>query len=355
MKTYHLIKTAILMLAVTASGCRKNDSIPVTDNSSQKMQEFFQKNAPAFESFTINAQTGGLLISSKGTRYSIPANSFTDANGNLVTGTVDVSVKELSKASEMILSNKPATTGNGSVLQSFGEFQVIAAKSGNVLKLKTDSAIRVQVKPNNIGAVMLQEMPLWRGDSSVEITRNGFNDDNQPTTVSHNFMMPRGITWSQIAATMASFNGGYYNFKIDSLVRWSNCDALASQPGTPITVLGYLGDKFNTATGGSISSSEPSMLFYKSRNVNTMVKLYNVIMTPTPGKEGFLSYQNSFRIGGQGTFLAISAKGGKFYADMQDVTIPSPASGKNYVPYTFTMQEVTESSLLLMIQQMDNK
>ncbi len=358
MKKITQILGLILTTTILATSCKKgNDTpAPVEDNSVKMIQQFFKNNAPQFESFSVNAASGGVIVSSKGTRYNIKPNSLLDANGNPVTGSVTVSVKEISKASEMILGNNPAVTGTGDALQSFGEFQIVAQQNGNNLRLKPDtaSAIGVQVRPNNTGAAMLQQMPLWRGDSSITVTTNGHNDDNQPVTIVNNYFVPKGTTWSQIFGGTVTAGGGYYNFRVDSLIRWTNCDALFSQPGTPVTALGYLGNKFNSATGGSMSS-EPSMLFYKIRNVNTIAKLYNVILNPTAGKEGFLSYQNSFRVGGQGTFLAISAKNGKFYAEMMDVTIPAPASGKNYVPFTFNMQEVTEAQLLNLINQMDTK
>jgi hypothetical protein len=359
MKKFNQVLTAIIAITILATSCKKSNEAPAPteDNSVKMLQQFFKNNAPQFENFSVNAATGGVLVSSKGTRYTIKPNSLLDANGNPVTGTVNVAVKEISKASEMILGNNPAVTSTGDALQSFGEFQIIAQQNGNNLRLKPDTAnaIGVQVRPNNVAGTFLQQMPLWRGDSSVTITTNGHNDDNQPVTIVNNYFVPKGTTWSQIAGATVTAGGGFYNFKVDSLIRWTNCDALFSQPGTPVTALGYLGNKFNTATGGSMSSGEPSMLFYKIKNVNTIAKLYNIILNPSAGKEGFLSYQNSFRVGGQGTFLAISAKNGKFYAEMMGVTIPTPASGKNYVPFTFNLQEVTESQLLTLINQMDTK
>ena len=86
-----------------------------------------------------------------------------------------------------------------------------------------------------------------------------------------------------------------------------------------------------------------------------MVKLYNKIISAPVGKEGLLSYQNSFPIGIEGTFLAITTKDGKFYAEMKDVTIGAPASGKTYFPVSFNLAEVTEAGLLSLIQQLNTK
>jgi hypothetical protein len=175
------------------------------------------------------------------------------------------------------------------------------------------------------------------------------------TTVSQTVSVRKGVDWQQLPGNNALLGGGGYNFKLDSLFQWRNCDVLYNPGGTKTTVLGYFGNKYNPSTTQNYMGQEPSMLFFKVRNQNTVVKLYNTIFQPSAGKEGFLSYQNTFTVGEQGTFLAISAKDNKFYAEMRDVTIPAPAAGKNYVPYTFNLQEVSQSQLLSLIQQMNTK
>ena len=359
MKKISLFSTLFAATLLFSTACKKNktETTP-TDTGREMMTAFFKQNAPAFESFTVNATTGGTIVSSKGTKYIIPANSLLDASGNAVTGNVLVSVKEIGNASEMILGDKPTRTGDGKTLISYGEFFVRAQQGNNVLKLRNDSAVRVNVKaPAPVGGQILREMPIWSGDSAVNTTTQGYNDDNQQVTISNTFYMARGISWSQILTQNALYNNndGGYDFKLDSLITWRNCDALYNPGGTKTTVLGYMGDKFNSETVRSYMGQEPSMLFFKVKQQNTLVKLYDVILQPATGKEGLHSYQQSFSVGEQGTFLAISSKGGKFYAEMRDVTIAAPAPGKNYTPYTFNLVEVSQSTLLSLIQQMNTK
>jgi hypothetical protein len=359
MKTTSLFTSVCTAALLVTAACKKtkNDEQPA-DTGRDMMTAFFKQHAPAFESFTVNATAGGSFISSKGTKYFIAPNSLVDASGNLVTGNVAVSVKEIGKASEMILGDKPAVTTGGKRLISFGEFFIKAQQGNNELKLRNDSAVRVNVPVRNPGgAQILREMPLWSGDSAVNITTQGYNDDNQQVSINSTISMARGMSWAQVASQWALYNNSNngYDFRVDSLIKWRNCDVLNNPGGVKTTVMGYLGDKFNTNTGRNYTGQEPSILFFKVRNQNTIAKLYDVILQPTTGKEGLHSYQQSFTVGEQGTFLAISAKDGKFYAEMRDVTIAAPASGKNYTPYSFNLVEVSQTAMLALIQQMDTK
>jgi hypothetical protein len=197
-------------------------------------------------------------------------------------------------------------------------------------------------------------IPIWDGDTTITQTSEGYNHENQLKTVSTTVTVPKGMEWTELANQSGYSAGNVSYFNLDSLGEWRNVDALyASGPKT--TVLGYFGDKFNEATATNYVGQSPSMLFFKTKNTNTLVKLYNVIFQPAAGKEGLMSYQNLMPIGQEGTFLAITTKNGKFYAEMRDATISSPAAGKNYVGYTFNFTEVSETQLLNLINQMNGK
>ena len=60
-------------------------------------------------------------------------------------------------------------------------------------------------------------------------------------------------------------------------------------------------------------------------------------------------------IGTSGTFLAMSAKDGKFYAEMRDVTFGAPPAGKDFISYNFSLTEVSETQLLNLINQINTK
>lgn len=356
MKTLSLKPLLLSALAaISILSCKKSDSPEAPKNADAALiTELFAKNGPAVERFTVDAATGGVISTAKGTKYKIPGGAFVTASGQAVTGSVVVDVKEITKVSEMILGNKPSTTPDGGILVSYGEFFVKASQNNNQLLLKKDSAVLVQViaKP----AAQIREMPLWDGDSLTTYTYTGYDHENATVTATQQYSINRGIQWSQ-ATGYALFNNvtGTLDFRLDSLLNWRNCDVLYSYPGTKTTVMGYFTTNFNEATGSEYGGEQPSMLFFKPKNENSLVKLYNIIMNAPAGKKGFHSYQTSIPIGLEGTFLAISAVNGKFYAEMKDVTITAPLAGKTYTAVAFNPQELSESALLALINQMNSK
>lgn len=352
-----LLSAVAIAVSLTFSSCKKDKKEFVQPNMPDaKMTAFFNANAPKYESFTIDASTGGTLTTSKGTKINFPAGIFKKANGQIVSGNVTVEVKDILQASDMLLGNRP-TEANGEMLISFGEMTVKASQNGEALQVKNDSA-RVQVplapKPN-AGGQQLREIPMWRGDSAVSYTLQGYDHENTSVSLTQTGYIPRGINWNTNGNIATNNNNGTSSFALDSLGTWRNCDALMGDPRPKTTVLGYFSNQWNASTSSSYMGAEPSMLFFKVKQQNSLVKLYNKIINAPAGKEGLLSYQNSFPIGLEGTFLAITIKDGKFYAEMKDVTIGAPASGKTYFPVSFTLNEVTEAGLLSLIQQLNTK
>ncbi len=345
---------ALMSLSILAS-CRKERTDIKTSNDLENVKAFFEANAPKYESFTIDASAGGTLTTSKGTKINFPAGIFKNGTGQIVTGNVTVEVKDILKASDMLLGNRPTSAGGG-MLESFGEMTVKASQNGQALQLRNDSArVRVPLAPKPAAGGQLRDIPMWRGDSAVSFTINGHDHENTSVTLTQTGYLPRGIDWNQNGNFATNNNDGTSTFNLDSLNRWTNCDALYNDPRPKTTVLGYFANQWNPATSTSFMGGEPSMLFFKVKQKNTMVKLYNKIINAPAGKEGLLSYQNSFPIGIEGTFLAITFKDGKVYAEMKDVTVGAPASGKTYFPVSFSLNEVTEAQLLSLIQQLNTK
>jgi len=358
MKKSSLQSLAIVTAAIlSVTACKKSDTpTPQQNNNAdgQAMADFRKEHGPAFENFTVDAAAGAVLTSSSGTTYTIPAGAFQTKAGAAVTGSVTVSVKEVNSAADMILSDKPTLTRDGKMLISYGEFFIKAAQGNQDLQLKKDSGIKVAVraKPNG------QEIPMWSGDSTTTTTLSGYNHLNVAVTLSIQTPVRSGILWDQLSTNgYAFFNGsnGTLNFTIDSLVQWRNCDAIVSNSDPRTTVLGYFASHYNSATQQDYMGDQPTILYFKPHNQNTLIKLYDVILNAPAGYQGFYSYQNSMPIGLQGTFLAMSTINGKFYADMKDVTIAAPAGSNNYTTFTFDPVEVSESAMVSMILSMNSK
>ncbi len=351
----------LLLVTVTISGlssCKKNDrlALPGIDDqaSARIMQAFFEKHAPKTETFSFDASAGGTITLKSGTKITFPANAFVKPDGSPVAGSVTVSAKDILKASDMILANKPTATSSGEMLESFGEIIVNASRNDTALRLNPAVMQRPPTVMVPVGTATgaKREAPMWEGDTTVSYTNNGFNHENQPTSVTVQYAVSKGIDWNQLPG-WGTVSGGTTIFPLDVLGQWRNCDALYNDPNPKTTVLGYFGDKFNGQTGSG--GQAPSMLFFKKAGTNTLINYSTMILNPAPAKEGFLSYQNSMPIGTSGTFLAISAKDGKLYAELKEATFGAPAAGKDFISYSFSLREVSETQLLNLINLVNTK
>ncbi len=358
MKKTFLPLVLVIVTILSLDSCKKNDApvIPGIDDqaSARMMQAFFEKHAPKTETFSFDASAGGTITLKSGTQITFPANAFVKPDGSAVTGSVTVSAKDILKASDMILANKPTVTASGQMLESFGEIIVSASRNDTALRMSPAVAQRPPTVMVPVGTATgaKREAPMWEGDTTVSYTNNGYNHENQPTSVTVQYSVSKGVDWSQIPG-WGAVTGATTVFPLDALGQWRNCDALYNDPNPKTTVLGYFGDKFNGQTG--LGGQTPSMLFFKKAGTNTLINYSVMILNPAPGKEGFLSYQNSMPIGTSGTFLAMSAKDGKFYAELKDVTFGAPAAGKDFISYNFSLTEVSETELLNLINQVNTK
>lgn len=346
---------ALIASVILFSSCEKNKEVrnPYVQTS---LKSLFKDNGPQFESFVIDATNGGSLTTTKGTKIIFPAGSFVDKNNQPVSGNVTVFVKDILQPSDMILGDKPTIDAKGNFLRSFGELVVNAEQDGKELDLNDAGAEVIVPLGARENAQQGNGIPIWHGDTTVVVTTFGHNHLNQSTTVSNAVSAPVGVIWQDLGTQGVSNPAGTQtSFVLDALGEWRNCDALINGGGTRTTVLGYFTNHFASSTGSNYMGEEPSMLFFKQRGSNTLIKLYNVILNAPAGKQGLLSYQQSFTVGIEGTFLAMTAQDGKYYAQMMDVTIPSPASGNDYVGFDFELQEVSESQLLGLINTMNTK
>jgi hypothetical protein len=353
---------AAAIISLSFGACSKSEDSNFSnevleEQGFMKAKSFFETNAPAYQSFTVDASAGAVITTTKGTRITFPANVFKNASGQTVSGNVTVEVKDIMNASDMILGNRP-TEASGNMLISFGEMTVKASQNGQPLQLRNDSTItRVQVPlaPNPAVGQGARDFPIWDGDSLATFSVNGHDHENMPSTLTQSGYVARGINWTPTSNIGISNGNGTSTFRLDSLGQWRNCDALYADPRPKTTVLGYFTNQYNGSGSSTFMGAEPSMLFFKVKQQNTLIKLYNKIINAPAGKEGLLSYQNSFPIGLEGTLLAFTFKGDKVYAEMKDVVIGAPAAGKTYYPVAFNLTETTEAGLMNLIQQIKTK
>lgn len=365
MSTNSIYAAGLALLLLSACSKQAKNDQPLSSNTNlaaaaapdpdgSKIHQFLQANGPAYESYTVTLQDKATFTTRGGRRYTISRNSLVRPDGSPASGVITFTVKEITTAAAMIFADRPTATNTGAPLESFGEFFVAANQGGTPLRLRRDSAIAVQA-PAKLND---QRIPMWNGDTSITITTSGYNYINQLVTLTSTVSANKGVDWSPVtnpASAYALFDGttSTLNFRLDSLIKWTNCDRLMSLPNPKTTVLAYFNSNYNPATGTSFTGEEPTMLYFKPTGVNSIIKFYNTIFTPPAGYEGFLSYQNAIPVGQSGTFLAISSINGQFYAEQKTVTIPAPAAGNNYTTISFNPVPVTPTALVALINSMN--
>jgi hypothetical protein len=363
MKKNRIISTlfAAIALLLTFTLCTKKDPTTTLGADAVTFKAFLDKNGPKAETFSFVASQSFTVTTSKGTTIVFPANSLLDETGKPVTNSVEVSVTEVQKPSEMLLADKPTLGGiDGVMLVSYGEIKVDAKRltdrgaTGNPLKLQDSVRLNVNMAfvPN---AAQIRQMPMWKADTVATTVTSGLNSEGIQTTVTTSVPAMKGATWTSLGLTaVTNTTTNKVNFPLDKLGEWRNCDAFYADTRPKTTVLGYFATNYNKEVTTTFQGFAPSSLFFKPKGQNILVKLSGIIVAPTAGKEGFYSYENTIPIGMEGTFVAMSVIDGKFYADVKDVTIANSA-GKTFMGISFSPVEVTEADLLAKIALLNSK
>ena len=209
----NLLLTSTIIVSLLAASCKKEEPQPEPVPTTSNLGGLFDQNVTdAKQNFTINASIYNEIIGDNGVKIMVPANSFEDANGNIVSGNVTLELIEVLDQTSMIMMNKP-TTSNGGILVSGGQIKLTASQSGSQLFLADNAYLDVMVPTTNADPNML----LFDGteDSNGDVDWILSTDD---TT---------GYADSTIIVTDSTFLGSsdYYWFSwTDSTMGWINCD-----------------------------------------------------------------------------------------------------------------------------------
>jgi hypothetical protein len=351
----------VTTFAVATAACNKQSSVeklrPDTEAvtaldvnpDGQILRKLFQSAGPKTQFFTIQNRERITISTQGGNKYTFPALALRRKDGTIPTGPISVAIREVNSPRDFVLADKP-TAAAGNYLISYGEYFIRATEAGADLVLAAPVAVQTVVKDQTRPP---GQIPMWDGDTTINVTTTGWNQLNQPTSVTTPVTYGTGVNWVA-APDVATYNPSTntVDFQIANLVTWRNCDAFNGLPGPKTTVLGY----FNIYNDGTSSSApdQPSLLFFKPTNINSIVKFSTQILNAPAGFKGFLSYQAVIPIGQQGTFLAITVLNGQYYAELKPVTIPAPAGGNNYVPVSFNLQPVTAAQVITLVTNLNS-
>lgn len=209
-----------------------------------QLNNFFNGNInDAKQSFTIDAASPASITGSQGTVIQFSPNSFEDASGNSVTGTVDIELIEIYGKKDMLFLNKQTLgddNGNLSPLISGGEFKVTASQGGNEVFLKPWYSYNATVQaPGGV-------------DPNMDVFyQNSVSDDT--------------LTWALADSSLIWGQGGAYDVYFDSL-GWVNCDYFMGQSGPQTTVSVNVPNGFDNTN---------CAVFISFDGFNSLTSLYN--------------------------------------------------------------------------------
>ncbi|MEO6668439.1 MAG: hypothetical protein ABIN36_03115 [Ferruginibacter sp.] len=137
------------------------------DEATKKMMSTFYNNIQKpIQEFTVNADKGGSFTGNEGTIFSIPPSAFTDKDGKIISGEVEVLVEEFYKYADMVAANL-TTTSNNKQLLTGGMIRITANANGRYLNLRSSKEIKLVMPTSNYDP----EMRLFTSES--EPANNG--------------------------------------------------------------------------------------------------------------------------------------------------------------------------------------
>lgn len=255
------------------------------------------------QTFTVNATVGGLVTGAAGTRMLFPANGFRDADGNVVTGTVQVQLVEALTIGRMIWINTQTVgddNGTDRLLRSGGEMRVTATQNGN---------------------------PLQLGPGGMTVLMPTSNPDNNMRLFTANEPRDSGMVWTPVDSSWVTvvedtaFGGGlYYEFQTDSL-QWINCDYFSSYPTT-------------TNIAAMIPAGQPA----DSTVVWIGFPSENAVMNMWNNQGQFFTTWQVVPVGMQATVVGLYRNGSQYSSAFITVNI----SDMMTVPLTFTLTTLAQ-------------
>ncbi|PKV51588.1 hypothetical protein ATE84_3677 [Aquimarina sp. MAR_2010_214] len=323
MNTLKNIFTIVVLAAFMMSSCSKNDDALIPQQEILDYDDilgFYESNGVQKQDFTLDATTGGTFTGEDGTKITFPPNSLVDGDGNLISGTVDVAIKEIFKASQMILSNKPTNAINFSdentFLLSEGETEVVVTQNGNSLDMAPGTFYQVQV-------------PSAGGE------------DNDMLPFAGTATNDGGIVWNATrdGASGNSASGIVYNAAPSSYIYdvfetgWSNCDKFYAYPGAKTT-------NYINLTNSPNATETAVYLIFEENNLPAVVKIFNA------GTPIIQSYTDSLPVGLEVTYVVITIENNQQYLATKSVVI----SEEEELSFTFepkTTQEILDALALL--------
>jgi hypothetical protein len=304
------VMTVAILVGLIAAGCKKDvidEPLPNPGNvSNSSLAAFFSNNAPAMQTFTVNAAQYTTVTGQRGTKITVYPNAFLTQANQQVSGNVTLKLQEVYSKKDIILSGA-STVADGKPLISGGEINLTAWQGNNELKLNPAGMVLVKMPAVSSTSMAMNEFYASRIDSA--------NDFTAPDT-------SQFINMVQDSFMSVTF----FDFRIDSL-NWINCDRFYYMGGQQTSIRATLPAQFNETN---------CKVFISFNGLHSAASLYSVLPS---GQEFSPGPYYTLQVGMPVTFVALAEINGQFYSAFQSTTI---TNNHNEI---MNLQQATEAQI----------
>ncbi len=295
--------TIALLFAVSAfAGCQKGLGVLNEDKKYASLQDVYAKNGVPVQNFSIPLEAVTIFTTVAGTKVTVPASAFEDADGNTITGTANIEFREIYKKSDMLLSGMP-TMYKGRPLKSGGEFFIRAKQGDKPLQLKANKKITIEQPFAATGVADPAMAPFVGNNDSAAVNW-------QPALLDSARIDTLGFTVSGYVFSLYQFAYPLANGT------WCNSDNSSYFDGYTQTMLTV------STTDTGFSTIDVFLVF---TDINCMVHVYS-------GGPGMYPYPYA-PLGLKCTVVAAGVKGGNLYSSFTPTTI----SDNQTVPFSLLL------------------
>jgi hypothetical protein len=257
------IKTIILGLFILLiSSCSsKKEKENLTDIFNKVyMAENIEK-----QIFSIDSKIDNIITGANGTKIRINKNTFVDSLGKIVTGKIDIELKEALKPIDMILGNL-ITNFEGKPLESGGMIYIDAKIGNDKLAIGNNKSILIAVKTDS----MLSKMSLFEGQQDS----TGIKWQN-PVAIQDNFSDTSTISMGSFERTTN------ITYSVDGFV--NKQDSFPEIVNSEVSRIAWEGDGLKITKDSVLKIDKYTVRFYKNKKLQTWSEVFEY-------KKGINSY-----------------------------------------------------------------
>jgi len=145
------LKILFFSVVIGVLGCNNSQSPTPTSTTNetkneqiaQQLNKVLAKYEQAPQKFNVSAQKPSSVKGKQGTVIFINPDDLTTTNGEAVSGSIEVELKELTNQKQLLNANA-TTSSNGKLLVSGGAYYINMSAAGKPLKLKSGKTLSVE-------------------------------------------------------------------------------------------------------------------------------------------------------------------------------------------------------------------